>query len=208
MRSLKLKRLFDILFSLLILVFMSPILFFTALAIYLEDGGPVLFKQKRVGLYGKEFTIIKFRSMKINDIPPEEMGQVNEKHPLVTKVGRIIRKFHIDEIPQLFNVLKGDMSIVGPRATLTSQVKNYNNYQRLRLKMKPGITGWAQINGNTLLDWNDRIKLDVWYVMNWNIILDFYIMIKTFNTLLFGEYINEKALKEAIEYENSISRSC
>lgn len=201
------KRLIDVLISVLFIVFTSIIILLTSIAIYLEDRGPVFFRQKRAGLYGKEFVLIKFRSMKVNNVPPEQIGQVREDNPMVTKVGRIIRRYHIDEIPQMFNVLKGDMSIVGPRATLLSQVKNYTNYQKLRLKMKPGITGWAQINGNTMLDWDNRIRLDVWYVENWNLALDFYIMFKTINTLLFGECINEKALKEAIEYENSLSRN-
>lgn len=201
------KRLIDVLISVLFIVFTSIIILLTSIAIYLEDRGPVFFRQKRAGLYGKEFVLIKFRSMKVNNVPPEQIGQVREDNPMVTKVGRIIRRYHIDEIPQMFNVLKGDMSIVGPRATLLSQVKNYTDYQKLRLKMKPGITGWAQINGNTMLDWDDRIRLDVWYVENWNLALDFYIMFKTINTLLFGECINEKALKEAIEYENSLSRN-
>lgn len=201
------KRLIDVLISVLFIVFTSIIIFLTSIAIYLEDRGPVFFRQKRAGLYGKEFVLIKFRSMKVNNVPPEQIGQVREDNPMVTKVGRIIRRYHIDEIPQMFNVFKGDMSIVGPRATLLSQVKNYTDYQKLRLKMKPGITGWAQINGNTMLDWDDRIRLDVWYVENWNLALDFYIMFKTINTLLFGECINEKALKEAIEYENSLSRN-
>jgi len=205
--ALKIKRLIDIIVAISVLFLSLPITFATAVAIYSEDRGPIFFKQKRAGLKGKEFTLIKFRSMKVNNLPPEEVGQVREEHPLVTRVGRIIRRYHIDEVPQMINVLKGDMSLVGPRATLPSQVKSYDNFQKRRLNMKPGITGWAQVNGNTLLDWSDRIRLDVWYIENWSLKLDLYIIIKTLSTIFFGERINEKALREAIEYEGYSSRN-
>jgi len=199
--SLKIKRIIDIVVAVIILFISFPIILITSLLIFLEDKGPIFFMQRRVGLRGKEFTLIKFRSMKVNNFPPEEIGQVREEHPLVTRIGRIIRRYHIDEIPQIINVLKGDMSLVGPRATIPSQVMNYDDFQTRRLEMKPGITGWAQVNGNTLLDWNDRIRLDVWYIEHWSLRLDLYIIIKTLKTIILGEFIDKKALKEAIEYE-------
>lgn len=206
-KRLKIKRFIDVFVALIILFISSPIILFTALAIYMEDRGPIFFLQKRAGIKGKEFILIKFRSMKVNNLLPEEVGQVRENHPLVTRVGRIIRRYHIDELPQMINVLKGDMSIVGPRATLFSQVKDYDDFQRRRLNMKPGITGWAQVNGNTLLDWNDRIRLDVWYVDNYSLNLDFCIMVKTLITMICGEKINERALEEAKKHENYTRRN-
>jgi len=171
-----------------------------SLLILIDDGWPVFLKQKRIGQNFKEFELLKFRSMKVNNIPVEQMGQVREDNPLVTRIGRIIRRFKIDELPQLINVLLGDMSLVGPRPTVPEQVKRYTDFEKLRLKMKPGITGWAQVNGNTQLSWDERIKLDVWYIEHWSLWLDFIIVIKTIKVVLFGERPVTKAIKEAKDF--------
>lgn len=198
--TLTIKRAIDIVISASVLIVFLPLMLMVSLMILVEDGRPVLYRQKRVGKDFKEFELIKFRSMKVNNIPVEEMGQVREDHPLVTKVGKVIRRLKIDELPQMINVLMGDMSLVGPRPTVPEQVKSYSDFEKIRLKMKPGITGWAQVNGNTQLSWEERIKLDVWYIEHWSIWLDFLIIIKTIKVVIFGEKPVTKAIKEAREF--------
>jgi len=197
---LKIKRILDIIVSTIVIVLFLPLMIIVCALIWIDDGWPVLYKQKRIGQNFKQFELIKFRSMKVNNIPVEQMGQVREDNPLVTRIGRIIRRFKIDELPQLINVLLGDMSLVGPRPTIPEQVKRYTDFEKLRLKMKPGITGWAQVNGNTQLSWDERIKLDVWYIEHWSLWLDFIIIIKTIKVILFGERPVTKAIKEAKDF--------
>lgn len=197
---LKVKRMIDIIVSISVITISLPLMIIVSLLILIDDGLPVFFKQKRIGQNFKEFELLKFRSMKVNNIPVEQMGQVREDNPLVTRIGRIIRRFKIDELPQLINVLLGDMSLVGPRPTVPEQVKRYTDFEKLRLKMKPGITGWAQVNGNTQLSWDERIKLDVWYIEHWSLWLDFIIVIKTIKVVLFGERPVTKAIKEAKDF--------
>lgn len=165
--------------SLLLLLSVSPLLLAVALCIYLEDGRPIFFRQKRVGKGGKPFPIFKFRSMKKGAEKDPRSLLADEKNPYITKVGRFIRQWSIDELPQLLNVLWGDMSLVGPRPTLPYQVERYTEFQRIRLLVKPGITGWAQINGRNELPWEERIKLDVWYVEHQSFLLDLYILLRT-----------------------------
>jgi len=197
---LKVKRMIDIIVSISVITISLPLMIIVSLLILIDDGWPVFFKQKRIGQNFKEFELLKFRSMKVNNIRVEQMGQVREDNPLVTRIGRIIRRFKIDELPQLINVLLGDMSLVGPRPTVPEQVKRYTDFEKLRLKMKPGITGWAQVNGNTQLSWDERIKLDVWYIEHWSLWLDFIIVIKTIKVVLFGERPVTKAIKEAKDF--------
>jgi len=197
---LKVKRMIDIIVSISVITISLPLMIIVSLLILIDDGWPVFLKQKRIGQNFKEFELLKFRSMKVNNIPVEQMGQVREDNPLVTRIGRIIRRFKIDELPQLINVLLGDMSLVGPRPTVPEQVKRYTDFEKLRLKMKPGITGWAQVNGNTQLSWDERIKLDVWYIEHWSLWLDFIIVIKTIKVVLFGERPVTKAIKEAKDF--------
>jgi lipopolysaccharide/colanic/teichoic acid biosynthesis glycosyltransferase len=197
---LKVKRMIDIIVSISVITISLPLMIIVSLLILIDDGWPVFFKQKRIGQNFKEFELLKFRSMKVNNILVEQMGQVREDNPLVTRIGRIIRRFKIDELPQLINVLLGDMSLVGPRPTVPEQVKRYTDFEKLRLKMKPGITGWAQVNGNTQLSWDERIKLDVWYIEHWSLWLDFIIVIKTIKVVLFGERPVTKAIKEAKDF--------
>ncbi len=191
------KRLIDIVGAASVLLVLSPLLLATMLCIVLEDGFPIFFTQKRAGQKEREFDILKFRSMRVNTEAAETMGTVTGSHPLVTRTGRFIRRFKIDELPQIINVLKGDLSLVGPRPTLLAQVKEYSDFERRRLEMKPGMTGWAQVNGNINLSWEERIALDVWYVENWSLILDFKILLRTVGVVLFGETPNPHALEEA-----------
>ena len=201
------KRLFDVIGASVGLIICSPLFIIISVLIWFEDFGPVFYKQKRVGLNGKAFYLIKFRSMKPNNISPSLLGQVRNDHPMVTKVGKVIRRFKIDELPQLLNVLKGDMSLVGPRPTLPEQVKEYSDYELMRLTVRPGITGWAQVNGNINLSWSERILLDRWYVNNWSLLLDFIVLLKTCKVIVRGELPNMDAVKEAAACEDSISRN-
>lgn len=205
--QLFIKRLFDVIVASFGLIICSPLFIIISVLIWFEDFGPVFYKQKRVGLNGKAFYLIKFRSMKPNNISPSLLGQVGSDHPMVTKVGKVIRRYKIDELPQLLNVLTGDMSLVGPRPTLPDQVKEYSDYELMRLSVRPGITGWAQVNGNTNLSWGDRILLDRWYVNNWSLLLDFIILLKTCKVVVKGELPNMDVVREAAACEDSISRN-
>ena len=169
----------------------SPVLAAAALAIKLDDGGPVLYRQRRVGLDGHEFELVKLRTM---DVGAEHRGArfaVNEGDPRITRAGRVLRRLSLDEIPQLWNVVRGDMSLIGPRPTLSYQVERYTPRQRRRLEVKPGITGWAQIHGRARLPWEERIELDVWYVENRSPWLDLKILARTPASLFAGTYKGE-----------------
>jgi lipopolysaccharide/colanic/teichoic acid biosynthesis glycosyltransferase len=166
----------------------SPLLAAAALAISLEDGGPVLYRQTRVGKDGKDFELLKLRSMEVGAESKGAGFAVDEGDPRITRVGRLMRRTSIDELPQLWNVLRGDMSIVGPRPTLRYQVEKYSERQRRRLEVKPGLTGWAQIQGRATLPWAERIELDVWYVEHRSVVLDLKILLRTPLALLVGTY--------------------
>jgi len=173
------KRLFDLLCSVPLLVILSPLLLLVAIIMKFEGKGPIIFKQKRGGYKQKHFYIYKFRTM-IQNAENTGLGYKTEKNdPRITRVGNVLRKYSIDELPQLINIIKGDMSIVGPRPALTVQTDNYNNYQLQRLQVKPGITGLAQINGRNTLTWDERIKWDVEYVNKASLGLDIKIILKT-----------------------------
>ena len=195
-----LKRLLDLLVASLALLGASPLTLVVAGLIYLEDRGPILFTQKRVGQGLREFRILKFRSMRLHQLPVDEVGQVSGDHPLVTRVGRVIRRLKIDELPQLLNVLAGDLSLVGPRPTVMEQLEQYDEYQKRRLLVKPGLTGWAQVNGNVALSWDERIALDVWYVDNWSFGLDCRILLATVLVIILGEQPNARTLEEALQH--------
>jgi lipopolysaccharide/colanic/teichoic acid biosynthesis glycosyltransferase len=161
------------------LVVTSPLLALAALAIKLKDGGPVLYRQTRVGKDGEDFELLKLRTMVVG---AEKIGAgyaLNEGDPRITRVGRLLRRTSIDELPQLWNVVCGDMSVIGPRPTLRYQVEQYDERQRRRLEIKPGITGWAQVNGRARLPWAERIELDVWYVENRSPLVDLRILLRT-----------------------------
>lgn len=176
------KRAIDTALSLLALVILSPLLLITAIAIKLSSPGPVLFKQQRLGLHGKEFTIYKFRSMAVG-AEHTGSGVYSEKgDPRVSTIGRFIRKVSIDELPQLVNVIKGDMAIVGPRPPLTYHPWPINQYTEEQLHMfdvRPGITGWAQVNGRKTVEWPRRIELSVYYARNLTLAFDIKILALT-----------------------------
>jgi lipopolysaccharide/colanic/teichoic acid biosynthesis glycosyltransferase len=166
----------------------SPLLALAALAIKLEDGGPVLYRQTRVGRDGTDFELLKLRTMVVG---AETMGAglaVNRGDPRITRAGRILRKLSLDELPQLWNVVRGEMSVIGPRPTLRYQVEQYDERQRHRLDVKPGITGWALVNGRATLPWAERIELDVWYVEHRSPMLDLRILARTPFALFGGTY--------------------
>jgi lipopolysaccharide/colanic/teichoic acid biosynthesis glycosyltransferase len=166
----------------------SPLLAVAALAIKLDDGGPVLYRQTRVGKDGADFELLKLRTMVVG---AEKRGAglaVNEGDPRITRVGRALRRLSLDELPQLWNVVRGEMSMIGPRPTLRYQVERYDERQRRRLDVKPGITGWAQVHGRAALPWAERIELDVWYVEHRSPSLDLKILLRTPLALFSGTY--------------------
>jgi lipopolysaccharide/colanic/teichoic acid biosynthesis glycosyltransferase len=166
----------------------GPFLAAAALAIKLDDGGPVLFRQTRVGKDGKDFELVKLRSMSVG---AEHLGAgfaVDQGDARITRVGRVLRRLSVDELPQLWNVLRGDMSVIGPRPTLRYQVDRYTDRQRRRLEVRPGLTGLAQVNGRATLAWDDRIELDVWYVDNRSPLVDLKILLRTPLALFGGTY--------------------
>jgi lipopolysaccharide/colanic/teichoic acid biosynthesis glycosyltransferase len=173
------------------LVLASPVLALAALAVKLGDGGPVLYRQRRVGLDGRDFELLKLRTMVVG---AETMGAgwaVNKGDPRITPIGRVLRKLSLDELPQLWNVVLGDMSLIGPRPTLRYQVEQYDERQRHRLDVRPGITGWAQIHGRARLSWAERIELDLWYVEHRSPLLDLRILLRTPLALAGGTYKGE-----------------
>lgn len=179
MGSISSSRSLDILGSITGLLLASPILVVSAVAIKLSGGGPVLYKQERIGKDGKPFTMYKLRTMTVG---AENKGLgllIAQNDSRITRVGRILRTSSVDELPQLLNVLRGEMALVGPRPTVISQVERYTSEQRRRLEVKPGLTGWAQINGRNTLSWPERISLDVWYVENRSVWLDISILART-----------------------------
>jgi lipopolysaccharide/colanic/teichoic acid biosynthesis glycosyltransferase len=162
-----------------------------AAAIKLEDRGPVLYRQRRVGLEGREFELLKLRTMVVGAETIGAGWAVNEGDPRITRAGRVLRRLSMDELPQLWNVLRGDMSVIGPRPTLSYQVERYTARQRRRLEVKPGLTGWAQVHGRAALPWDERIELDVWYVEHRSPWLDLRILARTPAALFTGTYKGE-----------------
>lgn len=176
-----LKRTFDIVVSTAILVFTAPVIIGTSIIITKNLGKPVLFRQTRPGKDEKSFQILKFRTMTDGK---DSDGNLLPDEARMTKTGSFIRKTSIDELPQLINVLKGDLSLVGPRPLLMEYLPLYTEEQRKRHLVKPGITGWAQVNGRNAISWEDKFKLDVWYVENQSFKLDMYILYKTFYNVI------------------------
>ena len=169
----------------------SPFLAAAALAIKLDDGGPVLYRQRRVGHHGEEFDLLKLRTMVVGAEKQGAGWAVNRGDPRITRARRLLRRLSLDELPQFWNVLRGDMSLIGPRPTLSYQVEQYTPRQRRRLEVKPGLTGWAQIHGRAALPWDERIELDVWYVENRSAWLDLKILVRTPLALFRGTYKGE-----------------
>lgn len=171
-----LKRVFDILASLIGLLILSPLLFLLAILVKIKHGSPIYFKQTRPGKNSKQFKLYKFRTM-TNETDEEENLQADKDR--LTNFGSFLRKTSLDELPSLFNVIKGDMSLVGPRPLLMQYLPLYNKFQKRRHEVKPGITGWAQINGRNAISWQKKFELDVWYVENQSFWLDLKILFLT-----------------------------
>ena len=181
----------DVVGAALGLALASPVLAAAAVAIKLEDGGPVLYRQRRVGLGGRDFDLLKLRTMVVG---AEHQGAglaVNRGDARITRVGRVLRRLSLDELPQLWNVVRGEMSLIAPQPTLRYQVEKYTDRQRRRLDVRPGITGWAQVNGRASLPWDDRIELDVWYVEHRSPWVDLKIVARTPLALFGGTYKGE-----------------
>jgi lipopolysaccharide/colanic/teichoic acid biosynthesis glycosyltransferase len=185
--SLALKRAIDLALAGLLLLASAPVFAVAAAAIKLSSRGPVIYRQRRVGKDGVDFDLLKLRTMVSG---AERMGAglaVDEGDPRITRVGALLRRWSLDELPNLVNVVKGDMSIVGPRPTVRSQVDQYTPRQRGRLAVAPGITGWAQVSGRAALPWHERIELDLWYIEHWSLRLDLRILARTARMLLSGK---------------------
>ena len=185
------NRALDVAGASLGLALASPFLAAGALAIKLADGGPVVYRQRRVGKDGREFELFKLRTMVVGAEQQGAGWAVNRGDPRITRVGRLLRRLSLDEVPQLWNVVRGEMSLIGPRPTLAYQVEQYTPRQRKRLDVKPGITGWAQIHGRASLPWEERIELDVWYVENRSPAVDLKILLRTPRALFGGTYKGE-----------------
>jgi len=196
------KRLVDILGALVGLIILSPVMLVVAVVVYVSMGPPVLFKQERAGLNGRPFMLYKFRTML--DLR-DKHGNLLPDEKRLTPVGRFLRNWSLDELPQFWNVLKGDMSLVGPRALLMEYLPFYTEREKLRHSVKPGITGWAQINGRNLLSWNERLEMDVWYVENWSILLDIKILFLTVIAVLNkkGLIVNPRSVMLDLDEERS-----
>jgi lipopolysaccharide/colanic/teichoic acid biosynthesis glycosyltransferase len=182
-----LRRAFDVAVAAAVLVVTSPVLAVAIVAIRLETPGHPIYRQRRIGRDGRPFDVLKLRTMVAG---AESMGSglaVNEGDPRITRVGAVLRRFSIDELPNLVNVLGGDMAIIGPRPTVPVQVEQYTERQRGRLAVRPGITGWAQVNGRTSLPWEERIELDLWYVEHRTWRIDLAILLRTAAIVVGGE---------------------
>jgi lipopolysaccharide/colanic/teichoic acid biosynthesis glycosyltransferase len=185
------NRALDVAGAALGLAVASPFLAAAAVAIKLEDRGPVFYRQTRVGKDGADFDLVKLRTMVV-DAEAQGAGlAVNRGDSRITRVGRFLRATSLDELPQLVNVLRGEMSLIGPRPTLRYQVERYTDRQRRRLEVRPGLTGWAQIHGRAALPWEDRIELDVWYVEHRSPRVDLKILLRTPLALFGGTYKGE-----------------
>lgn len=181
------KRPLDFTLASLSILLLSPVFLIIAVLVKIKLGSPVIFKQQRPGLNEKIFTMYKFRTM-TNE--KDANGELLADSERLTKFGKFLRSTSLDELPELFNVLKGEMSIVGPRPLLIEYTPLYDEQQRKRLNVLPGITGWAQVNGRNALTWEEKFKLDTWYVENWNFILDLKIIVKTILVVLKREGIS------------------
>lgn len=179
------KRIIDFLGALIGLIFLSPFFLILAILIKLDSPGSVFFRYERIGKGGNKFKPFKFRTMVRGAMETGLGYNISEGDERITRIGEFIRKWGIDELPQLIDVLRGEMSLVGPRPTFQYQVEKYNDFQKKRLLVRPGITGWAVVHGRNLLSWKERIKYDIWYIENWSLRLDFEILFKTISLIIF-----------------------
>jgi sugar transferase EpsL len=195
---LKVKRAFDLLISFSILTIFSPVLFAIGILLFLTMGRPILFRQQRPGRYRRPFTLYKFRTMADKR---DAQGQLLPDGERLTQLGRILRLFSVDELPQFWNVLRGDLSLVGPRPLLMQYLDRYSHEQARRHDVLPGITGWAQINGRNEITWNQKFELDVWYVDHWSIWLDLKILVLTINQVLRRQGISQDGHATVPEFQ-------
>ncbi|WP_300080055.1 sugar transferase [uncultured Thomasclavelia sp.] len=194
------KRLIDFILSLIAIIVLSPILLIVALLVRTRLGSPVIFKQERPGLNEKIFTLYKFRTM---TDAKDEQGNLLSDDIRLTKFGKLLRSTSLDELPELFNILKGDMSIVGPRPLLVRYLPLYNEHQKHRHDVRPGFTGWAQCNGRNAISWEEKFDLDVYYTKHVSLLLDIKIILKTVKVVLFREGISSETSVTMEEFRGS-----
>ena len=194
------KRLIDFILSLIALIILSPILLILAVLVRIKLGSPIIFKQKRPGLNEKIFTLYKFRTM---TDAKDEQGNLLPDEIRLTKFGKLLRSTSLDELPELFNILKGDMAIVGPRPLLVRYLPLYNDHQKHRHDVRPGFTGWAQCNGRNAITWEEKFDLDVYYTKHISLFLDLKIILKTVKVVLFREGISSKTSVTMEEFRGS-----
>lgn len=194
------KRLLDFILSLFAIIILSPVLLIVALLVRIKLGSPVIFKQKRPGLNEKIFTLYKFRTM---TDAKDEQGNLLPDEIRLTKFGKLLRSTSLDELPELFNILKGDMSIVGPRPLLVRYLPLYNEHQKHRHDVRPGFTGYAQCNGRNAISWEEKFDLDVYYTKNLTLFMDIKIIIKTIKVVLFREGISSETSVTMEEFRGS-----
>ncbi|WP_375088969.1 sugar transferase [Peribacillus sp. RS7] len=194
------KRIFDLLISFILLVIISPVLVIIGILIKYNLGSPILFKQTRPGLDGRPFTLYKFRSMNNQNA---EHGRPLPDHLRLTRFGNALRKLSLDELPQLVNVVKGDLSLVGPRPLLMEYLPLYNDDQAKRHDVRPGITGWAQVNGRNAISWEEKFKLDVWYVNHQSFFLDVKILLLTIVKVVRSEGVNSGTNETMLPFRGS-----
>ena len=190
------KRIFDLTFALIALIILSPVLILTAIFVRIFIGSPILFTQQRPGYKGRPFNIYKFRSM-TNRFARD--GSLLPDAERLTRFGRILRSLSLDELPELFNILRGEMSFVGPRPLLMDYLPLYSPEQMRRHDVMPGLTGWAQVNGRNAIDWPSRFRMDVWYVDNWSFWLDIRIIFMTVSKVVLREGVNQVG-QSTVEY--------
>ena len=190
------KHILDKIFGIILLILLSPILAIIAIAIKVASKGPVIFKQKRLGKDGQIFEIYKFRTMYVDapDIRNEDGSTFNsDNDPRVTKVGKILRKTSLDELSQIFNILKGEMTFIGPRPDLPDHYNLYTEFDKKKLLVRPGVTGYAQCNGRNNIAWKKRIEMDIYYIENYSLWLDIKILFKTVFSVLRSEGVNQQS---------------
>lgn len=192
------KRILDIIISFTALVILSPLFLVVAVLVRKKLGSPAVFKQKRPGLKGEIFTMYKFRSMTTET---DESGNPLPDELRLTKFGEMLRATSLDELPELWNILKGEMSLVGPRPLLVKYLPLYSQQQKRRHDVKPGLTGWAQVNGRNSISWSDKFNLDIWYVDNCSFLLDLKILYMTVKKVISGEDINQEGQATAEDFK-------
>lgn len=197
----KIKRSFDIIFSLTVLIMLSPIFLIIAILVKIKLGGPIFFVQERIGMYNRPFKMYKFRTMRNTK---DSSGNLLSDNERLTKFGKILRSTSLDELPEFFNILRGEMSLIGPRPLLPEYLPLYSGEQIKRHNVLPGLTGWAQVNGRNSISWTEKFELDVWYVENWSLKLDLKIFFLTINRVFRRDGINQDN-QDTCEYFNGMN---